>query len=72
MKNPLANRGDVRDTGSISGSEYPLEKEMATIPLFLPGKSHGHRSLTGYSPWGHKELDTTEQLYTHKHIHTHI
>ena len=66
MKNPLANRGDVRDTGSISGSEYPLEKEMATIPLFLPGKSHGHRSLTGYSPWGHKELDTTEQLSTHK------
>ena len=29
-------------------------------PVFLPGKSHGQRSLVGYSPWGHKELDTTE------------
>ena len=34
----------------------PLEKEMATHH----GKSHGQRSLAGYSPWGHKELDTTE------------
>ena len=29
---------------------------------FLPGKSHGQRSLAGYSPWGHKEMDTTERL----------
>ena len=29
-------------------------------PVFLPGESHGQRSLPGYSPWGHKELDTTE------------
>jgi len=29
----------------------------------LPGKSHGWRSLVGYSPWGHKELDMTEQLH---------
>jgi len=28
----------------------------------LPGKSHGWRSLVGYSPWGRKELDTTERL----------
>ena len=32
-------------------------------PVFLPGKSHGQRSLTGYSSWGHKELDMTEQLH---------
>ena len=31
-------------------------------PVFLPGKSHGQRSLVGYSPWGRKELDMTEQL----------
>ena len=31
-------------------------------PVFLPGKSHGQRSLVGYSPWGHEELDTTEGL----------
>ena len=33
----------------------------------LPGKSHGQRSLAGYSPWGRKELDTTEHTYTHTH-----
>ena len=31
-------------------------------PVFLPGESYGQRSLTGYSPWGHKELDTTEVM----------
>ena len=31
-------------------------------PLFLPGESHGWRSLEGYIPWGHKELDMTERL----------
>ena len=36
------------------GEEDPLEKEMATCPVFLPGKSHGQRSLVGYSPWGRK------------------
>ena len=34
-------------------------------PVFLPGKSHGQRSLAGYSPQGHKESDMTEQLSTH-------
>ena len=38
----------------------PLEEEMATTPVFLPGESHGQRSLRGYSPKGCKELDTTE------------
>ena len=33
-------------------------------PVFLPGKSHGQRSPVGYSPWGHKESDTTERLHT--------
>ena len=32
-------------------------------PVFLPGESHGERSLVGYSPWDHKELDTTERLH---------
>ena len=45
------------------GWEGPLEKEkMATHSVFLPGESHGQRSLVGYSPWGHKELDTTKGL----------
>ena len=42
------------------GSEDPLEKEMATTPVFLPGQFHGQRSLVGYSPWRGKESDTTE------------
>ena len=40
------------------GWEDSLEKEMAT-PVFLPGESHGQRSLVGYSPSGRKELDMT-------------
>ena len=44
------------------GQEDPLEEEMATHPVFLPGESHGWRSLAGFSLWGCKELDTTEQL----------
>ena len=40
--------------------EDPLEKEMATNSVSLPEKSHGPRSLAGYSPTGYKESDTTE------------
>ena len=40
--------------------EDPLEKEIPTTPVLLPGESHGGRSLVGYSPWGRKESDTTE------------
>ena len=34
-------------------------------PVLLPGKSYGRRSLVGYSPWGPKQSDTTEQLHFH-------
>ena len=44
------------------GRKDPLEKGMATTPVFLPEELHGQRSLVGYSPWGRKELDKTEQL----------
>ena len=44
------------------GWEDPLEKEIANTPVFLSGKFHRQRSLKGCSPWGCKELDTTEQL----------
>ena len=40
-------------------------------PVFLPGESHGRRSLVGYSPWGRKEMDTTECRHTHTPTHTH-
>ena len=39
---------------------HALEKEMATHSMFLPGESHGRRSLVGCSPWGRTESDTTE------------
>ena len=39
------------------GQEDLLEKEMAIHSSILPGKSHEHRSLVGYNPWGHKEVD---------------
>ena len=44
------------------GRKDLLEKGWQPTLAFLPGKSHGERSLVGYSPWGCKELDTTEQL----------
>ena len=42
------------------GQEEPLEKEMATDFIFLPREFQKQRNLAGYSPWGRKELDTTE------------
>ena len=42
------------------GWEDPLGEEMAITPVFLLGKSHGQKSLVGYSPQGRKESDTTE------------
>ena len=44
--------------------KVPLEKEVQPSPVFLPGKSHGQRSLAGYSPCGHKEPPMTERLST--------
>ena len=47
------------------GPEDPLERKWQPTPVFLPGKSHGQRSLAGYSLWGLKELDTTEYACIH-------
>ena len=40
--------------------ESPWRKKWQSTPVFLPGEFHGQRTLAGYSPRGHKELDTTE------------
>ena len=51
------------DPGFIPGSgRSPRRREWQPTPVFLPEESHGQRSLVGYSPQGHKELDTTERL----------
>ena len=47
------------------GQEDPLEKGMATTPVFLPREFHGQKSLVGHSPWGHKELDMSEHAQPH-------
>ena len=39
--------------------KIPWRKKWQPIPVFLPGKSSGQRSLAGYSPWGRRESDTT-------------
>ena len=44
--------------------KIPWRREWLPTPVFLPGESHGQRSLAGYSPWGRRELDTTERLST--------
>ena len=40
--------------------KMPWRKAWEPTPVFLPGEFHGQRSLMGFSPWGHKELDMTE------------
>ena len=40
----------------------PWRREWQSTPVFLPGEFHGQRRLMSYSPWGHRESDTTEQL----------
>ena len=39
--------------------KLPWSRKWQPVPVFLLGKSHGQKSLTSYSPWGHKESDTT-------------
>ena len=59
VKNPPA----MQETQVLSlGQEDPLEKGMQPTPVFLPGKSHGQRSLTGYSQQDYKESDTAKQV----------
>ena len=45
-----------------SGTEN-LGRKWQSTPVLLPGKSHGQRSLVGYSLWGRKESDTTQRLH---------
>ena len=45
--------------------KIPWSRKWQPTPVFLLGNSHGKRSLMGYSPWNHKELDMTEWLSTH-------
>ena len=56
-----AGDGRLKRRGFSPGvGKIPWRGQWQPTPIFLPGKSSGQRSLVGYSPWGHKELDTTE------------
>ena len=55
------NAGDLSSIPGLGRS--PWRREWLPTPVFLPGESHGQRRLVGYSPWGHRESDTTEQLH---------
>ena len=50
--------------------KIPWRREWQPTPVFLPGELHGQRSLVGYSPWDHKESDTTERLTLSLHFNS--
>ena len=77
-KESTSNAGDVGDHLQCRRCrlnpwvrKIPWRRKWQPTPVFLPGKFHGQRSLAGYSSWGCKELDTTEQL-NHPHSVFHI
>ena len=64
MKNPPAN---VANSGfDTCVRKIPWRRKWQHTPVFLPGKSHGQRSLVSYSPWSCRESDTTEHACTHR------
>ena len=50
----------------------PWRREWLPTLVFFPGEFHGQRSLEGYSLWGCKEMDTTEQLTLHRSLRTNL
>ena len=58
VRNLPINAGDIRSRFSPWVGRILWRRKWQPTPLFLPGKSHGQRSLENYSPWGCKETDT--------------
>ena len=65
VKNPPATAGDEQMQFDPWVGKIPWRRAWQPTPVFLPRKFLGQRSLVGYSPWGRKDLDTTEWLSTH-------
>ena len=66
VENLPASAGEAGDSGSLPGlGRSPWRRAWQPTPVFLPGESHGQRSLVGYGLWGHKESDTSGRLGTH-------
>ena len=56
---------NLQETRVLSlGRKIPWRRKWQPTPVFLPGESHGQRSLVGNSPQGRKQLDMTEQAHT--------
>ena len=55
---------DIPGGSEVKASACNTGDKWQPTPVLLAGKFHGQRSLVGYSPWGHKESDTTEQLHS--------
>ena len=60
VKNSSANAGDMSRGFDPWVGKIPWRRKWQSAPAFLPRESHGQRSLLGYSPWGHKELEMIE------------
>ena len=54
------NAGNIETRFNPWGRKITWSRKWQPAPVILTGKFHGQRTLVGYSPWGHKELDTTE------------
>ena len=62
---------DTGDMGLVLGLGRSPEEGNGNPLVFLPGNSHGQRSLAGHGPWGCKELHMTEHIHTHIHVYMH-
>ena len=62
----LSNRRCRRLGFDLWVRNIPWRRKWQPPLVFSPGKSHGQRSLAGFSPWGNKESDMTRQLNTHE------
>ena len=72
VKNPPANVGDVF---LIPGLGRSPGEGNGKLLQYLPGKSHGQRSLAGYSPWGCKRMghnSVTKQLHLQVSLDSHL
>ena len=57
---PIPKEGNAKECSKYRTIALISHRKHQLTPVFLPGKSHGWRSLVGYSSWGSKESDTTE------------
>ena len=72
VKNLPVSVGDAGDLGLFLGwRRFPWRRKWQPTRVFLPGKTHGQRSLVGYSPWSCKKSDMTEHNDSNNNSVTH-